>query len=187
MKVGRHCSWLYFHLLLLIRFAFSDTERLDLSTPASPELISAWDTAIQPNGKGLPPGSGCVSEGKQIYEKQCQVCHGESGKGGQYDVLAGRLPNDIFPFAIEAGHTKTIGNYWPWATTLFDYIRRSMPLLTPGILSNHETYALSAYLLYLNNLLPADACMDAVSLPQVEMPANKRFVPDNRLETTVVR
>ncbi|MCL6271166.1 cytochrome c [Sansalvadorimonas sp. 2012CJ34-2] len=162
-------------------------EKLGIGFVPSPELVKAWDTAIQPDGRGLPPGKGCVTDGQRIYVEQCQVCHGISGKGGQYDVLAGRLAENLFPFAAESGHPKTIGNYWPWATTLFDYIRRSMPLLTPGTLSDNDVYALSAYLLHLNELLPESACLDAASLPQIEMPANKRFVPDNRLETSAVR
>ncbi|WP_281648411.1 cytochrome c [Parendozoicomonas sp. Alg238-R29] len=164
-----------------------DMAPLDVGKPASQDLIHRWNTAIQPDGRGLPPGQGCVSEGKRLYAKQCAACHGEEGKGGVYDVLVGRLPEGSFPFATEAGHKKTIGNYWPWPTTLFDYIRRAMPFLTPGTLSDAQTYSLCAYLLHLNDLLPENACLDADKLPKIVMPAQHRFVPDNRLQTSSVR
>ncbi len=184
----RKSALLYLFLVVSVS-THSDThpERLGIGSPADPVLIAAWDTAVTPDGKGLPAGNGCVPEGKKVYLEQCQLCHGVKGKGGQYDELAGRFPDNIFPFATEPGHARTIGNYWPWATTLFDYIRRSMPLLTPGSLNDNEVYSLCAYLLHLNELLPPDGCINAQSLPAIDMPGRKHFIVDNRLETPSVR
>ena len=95
-------------------------------------------------------------------------------------MLVGRLPGDAFPFARDARTPKTIGSYWPYATTAFDYIRRAMPPAAPGTLKDDEVYALVAYLLTLNDLVPADAVIDAASLPKVKMPAREHFVPDTR-------
>ena len=111
---------------------------------------------------------------------RCAGCHGKTGKEGPNDVLVGRLPGDAFPFARDPRAPKTIGSYWPYATTVFDYIRRAMPPDAPGSLRDNEVYGLVAYLLNLNDLIPADAVIDATSLPKVKMPAHDHFVPDTR-------
>lgn len=153
---------------------------LGIGRPATAAEIAAWDIDVGPDGAGLPPGRGTSADGAPIYAAKCAACHGKTGKEGPNDVLVGRLPGDTFPFAREARTPKTIGSYWPYATTAFDYIRRAMPPTAPGTLKDDEVYALVAYLLTLNDLVPADAVIDAASLPKVKMPAREHFVPDTR-------
>jgi cytochrome c len=151
-----------------------------IGRPASPAEIAAWDIDVGPDGVGLPPGRGTPAEGAPIYAARCAACHGKTGKEGPNDVLVGRLPGDAFTFARDPRAPKTIGSYWPYATTLFDYIRRAMPPDQPGSLGDEEVYGLVAYLLSLNELIAADAVIDAASLPKVAMPAHDHFVPDSR-------
>ena len=154
--------------------------RLDIGRPATPDDIAALDVDVRPDGTGLPPGSGTAAEGEQIYASRCATCHGKTGREGPNDRLVGRLPNDAFPFARDPTIPHTIGNYWPYATTLFDYIRRAMPPDAPGSLKDREVYGLVAYLLAMNQIVPADAVIDATTLPKVAMPARDRFVPSER-------
>lgn len=151
-----------------------------IGRPASPEEIAALDIEIGPDGAGLPPGRATSTDGAQIFATRCASCHGATGKEGPNDRLVGRVPGDAFPFARNPAIPKTIGNYWPYATTVFDYVRRAMPPTAPGSLSDHDVYALTAYLLTLNELIPADYVVDAASLPKVRMPARDRFIPDPR-------
>ena len=151
-----------------------------IGRPATPAEIAALDIDVGPDGVGLPPGKGTAADGAPIYAARCASCHGKTGKEGPNDILVGRLPGDVFPFAKAARAPKTIGSYWPYATTVFDYIRRAMPPDKPGALRDEEVYALTAYLLSLNELIPADAVIDAASLPKVKMPARDHFVPDTR-------
>ena len=153
---------------------------LGIGRSATPAEISAWDIDVRPDGVGLPPGRGAVTEGETIYAARCASCHGKTGKEGPNDRLVGREPGDAFPFGRDPQRPKTIGSYWPYATTVFDYIRRAMPPNAPGSLQSGEIYGLVAYLLFLNDLIPAGAVMDATSLPKVVMPARDRFVPDPR-------
>jgi mono/diheme cytochrome c family protein len=148
--------------------------------PATPSEIAAWDIDVRPDGMGLPPGRGTSADGAPVYAARCASCHGRTGKEGPNDILVGRLPGDAFPFGRDPRFPKTIGNYWPYATTLFDYVRRAMPADVPGSLTDTEVYAITAYLLFLNDLIPAGAVIDATSLPKVMMPARDRFVPDPR-------
>jgi len=141
--------------------------------PASPDEIARYDISIPPSGAGLPKGSGTAREGAKVYEQRCQVCHGAKGAGKPADALAGgqgtlatRTPQ------------RTVGSYWPYATTLFDYVRRAMPLTAPLSLSDNEVYAVSAYVLYINGIIGEDAAMNAQSLPQVKMPNRDGFVSD---------
>lgn len=149
---------------------------------ATAEEIRAWDTEVMPDGTGLPPGRGTVAEGAAVYTAKCVACHGTTGKEGPFDRLVGREPRDGFPFGREPRllSQRTIGNYWPYATTLYDYINRAMPFTEPGSLKPDEIYALAAYLLYLNEIVPEAAVMDAQTLPAVVMPARDRFVRDTR-------
>lgn len=147
---------------------------------ATDDEIRALDIDIMPDGTGLPPGSGSVEHGQRIYAAKCASCHGPTGVEGPYDVLVGRIPNDEFPFANDRSFRSTIGNYWPYATTLYDYIYRTMPFEAPGSLATDEIYSLVAALLFMNDLVPAGAVMDAETLPQVVMPSRDRFVADNR-------
>jgi len=164
-----------------VRFGFGR-----LATEAE---IRAWDVDVRPDGAGLPPGRGTVEEGAALYVQQCQVCHGVKGRGGEFDILVGREPRQGFPFGKDGKlrELRTIGNYWPYATTLYDYINRSMPQAVPGSLRPDEVYALVAYLLYLNEIVPAGATLDAQSLPKIVMPARDRFVLDNRRGGAEVR
>jgi cytochrome c len=149
-------------------------ERFSFGSEASEARIAQWDIDVKPDGEGLPPGSGTVAEGEAVYTTYCSACHGPTGVDGQYDVLVGTLPWDEWP------GSRTIGGYWPYATTLYDYIRRAMPQLTPGVLTADETYAVVAYLLHMNEIVPEDAVMNAETLAAVEMPARDRFVVDDR-------
>ena len=151
-----------------------------IGRPATPAEIAALDIDVGPDGIGLPPGRGTAAEGAPIYAARCASCHGKTGKEGPNDLLVGRLPGDAFPFAKDPRAPKTIGSYWPYATTVFDYIRRAMPPDKPGSLRDEEVYGLVAYLLSLNELIAPDAVVDAASLPKVKMPAHDRFVPDTR-------
>jgi len=138
------------------------------------------DTDVRPDGTGLPAGSGSVQQGEAIYAEKCVVCHGDRGEGGLNDRLVGREPRDHGAFSVDPEARKTVGNYWPYATTLFDYTWRSMPFTEPGTLRPDEVYALVAYLLYLNEIVDRDAVMTRETLPDVAMPARDRFVMDDR-------
>jgi|TARA_B110000263_G_scaffold249105_1_gene265698 hypothetical protein len=151
--------------------------------PATTEEIKKWDLDVRPDGTGLPLGKGSVKEGEILYAAKCAFCHGINGKGG----INGRLVADEgeeFPQGIIACgfECRTIGNYWPYATTLYDYILRSMPMNAPGSLTFNEVYALSAYLLHLNKIVPDNITLSASSLKEIVMPAHDKFVPDDRLE-----
>lgn len=158
----------------------AEPARFGLGRPATSSEVAAWDIDVRPDGTGLPPGRATPAEGAPLYAARCAACHGRTGREGPSDILVGRLPGDGFPFGRDPRIPKTIGNYWPYATTLFDYLRRAMPLDDPGSLTDEEVYRLTAYLLFLNQLIPADAVIDAASLPAVTMPARDRFVPDPR-------
>ena len=131
--------------------------------------------AIPPDGSGLPLGSGTVAEGAEVYAQKCAHCHGPTGREGPFDILVG--PDDEV-MGFES--SRNIGNYWPYATTVYDYIRRAMPFDNPGTLTPDEVYAVTAWLLHQNEVVPEDAVMNAETLPQVEMPARDMFVPDPR-------
>ena len=141
---------------------------------ATAEEILAWDIDVDPSGEGLPEGSGSVAEGDQVYRAKCAMCHGRNGEG--VAGLSGALVMPYDPEAPWPPFPRTVGNYWPYATTLFDYVRRAMPSNAPGSLSANEVYAVVAWLLHRNEIVAADAVMDAQSLPAIEMPAQGRFV-----------
>jgi len=153
-------------------------DRPDLGRPATEAEIAAWDIAVGPDGAELPPGSGTPEQGRVVYETSCLACHGEEGVGGLQDRLVGGLGSLDTDKPV-----KTIGSFWPYATTVFDYIRRAMPLMAPMSLTDDEVYAVTAYLLHLNGIIAADAVMNAETLPEVEMPNRDGFVvyyPDPR-------
>ncbi|MDP3720735.1 MAG: cytochrome c [Acidobacteriota bacterium] len=151
-----------------------------LGRVATADEIKKLDIDVMPDGRGLPAGRGTVAEGATIYAAKCRSCHGATGEGATAERLVGRESGPNFNFAIDPKLVKTVGNYWPYATTLYDYTFRAMPFMEPGTLTPNETYALVAYLLALNKIVPDDAVMDQASLPKVVMPARDRFVPDNR-------
>ena len=155
-------------------------QRFDIGRAATLDEIRALDIDVMPDGTGLPDGRGTVAEGAATYAAKCASCHGKGGEGKPFDRLVGREAGDGFAFAKNAGLVRTVGNYWPYATTLFDYTSRTMPFAQPGTLSANEVYGLVAYLLSLNQIVPADAVMDRSTLPKVRMPARDRFVIDNR-------
>ncbi len=140
--------------------------------PISPADIAPWDISIGPEGAGLPPGRGTAKQGADVYATKCQACHGEKGAGGPNDALVGGAGT------LGAGKApvKTVGSYWPYATTLFDYVRRAMPFVESKSLTNDETYAVSAYILALNGVIGPDDVLDAESLPKVKMPNRNGFV-----------
>ncbi len=143
----------------------------NLGTPISEAEIAPWDISILPDGTGLPPGSGTPADGARIFAAKCSVCHGENGKGGLAAAIAGGGP---LTSGIET--TKTIANFWPYATTLFDFTRRAMPWPRPRTLTNDEVYALTAYMLSLNKIVGEDAVMNAQTLPKVRMPNRDGFI-----------
>lgn len=151
------------------------SQELGLGREVTAEEVRAWDITIGPEGGELPEGSGSAVEGGQIYEVRCKECHGELGVGGDHAALVGK-PADL----KKAPPIKTVGSYWPHATTLFDYTRRAMPFEEPGTLSDDQVYAVTAYVLYLNRIVGEDDVMDRDSLPEVEMPNRDGFVPDPR-------
>ena len=154
--------------------------RYGLGRPATPEEIRALDIDVMPDGRGLPPGTGTVRDGASVYSAKCASCHGGKGEGGSAERLVGRNDGDSFAHATDPKLIRTIGSYWPYATTLFDYTARAMPFQRPGTLTADETYGIVAYLLFLNGIVKEDAVMDAASLPKVVMPARDKFVPDDR-------
>ena len=155
---------------------------------ATADEIAALDKDVGPDGADLPPGGATVAEGAQVYAAKCAVCHGATGTEGPNDRLVGREPREGFPFGAARGqYRKTVGNYWPYATTIFDYVTRTMPLDSPGSLDPDEVYGATAYILFLNEIIPEDAVMNAETLPAVVMPARDRFVPDNRMGGSQVR
>lgn len=153
-------------------------------TPISEADIAPWNIDIRtPDGKGLPAGRGTVAEGKSVYDAKCLVCHGAEAKGGS---VYGSMVGGIGSFKTNS-RVVTPGSMYPYAPILFDYIRRSMPMDRPQSLTANEIYAVSAYLLNLNGLIPADAVMDANSLPKVQMPNRNGFIADDRPDTKAVR
>jgi S-disulfanyl-L-cysteine oxidoreductase SoxD len=161
-------------LLFLSTAALAETP--DLGRPATPEEIAAWDISIGPDGAGLPPGSGTPQQGEAVYAAKCLPCHGEKGSGKPNDQLVGglgTLTGDQTP-------VKTVGSFWPYATTLFDYVRRAMPFNAPRSLSNDDVYAVCAYILQLNDIISEGTVMNAQTLANVQMPNRDGFVPFSR-------
>ena len=149
----------------------SAAESPGLGKPITEAEAAAWDLSIGIDGSGLPPGRGTVKRGEEVFIEKCQGCHGEKGVGTPADKLVGgqgTLMGDQAP-------VKTVGSYWPYATTLFDYIRRAMPLGEPQSLSANDVYALSAYILNLNGIVSAKTVIDAKTLPKVKMPNRGNF------------
>jgi cytochrome c len=152
--------------------------------PISLAELAKWDIDVRtPDGKGLPPGKGSVAEGKKIYDQKCVACHGPEAKGGaQYGAMVGGIGSFTTPKRV-----LTPGSMYPYAPILFDYTRRAMPMDNPQTLTNDEVYALSAYILHLNGLVPANAVMDARSLAAVQMPNRDGFIKDDRPDAQAKR
>jgi mono/diheme cytochrome c family protein len=142
-----------------------------LGRPAPEDLIKSWNIDVFPDGEGLPEGSGNAVKGKQVYETYCRSCHGVEGSGGSADELAGARHS-----LTDNPPDKTIGTYWPYATTIFDFTRRAMPLNALGSLSHDQLYAVTAYLLYLNGIIKETDIMNAKTLSEVKMPNREGFI-----------
>jgi len=154
----------------------ADTGPLGIGHTATPAEIAGWDIDVRADGKGLPTGRGSVHEGEKIFAENCAACHGAKGEGKPADQLAGG-----FGTLATSKPVRTVGSYWPYAPTLFDYIRRAMPFNAPQSLTADQAYAVSAYILFLNKIVPEDAVLDASSLPKVAMPNRDGFTsPDPR-------
>jgi cytochrome c len=146
-------------------------EAPQLGRAATPEEVSRADLSIAPDGRNLPPGSGSVAAGASVFQTKCAACHGAAGAGGPMDRLTGGLGTLTSDRPV-----KTVASYWPYATTVFDYIRRAMPPTAPQSLSNDEVYAVTAYLLSIDGIVPQNAVLDARTLPTVRMPNRDGFV-----------
>lgn len=147
----------------------------NLGRVATGEEIAGWDVSIPPSGAGLPAGSGTAKQGASVYAAKCAACHGEKGAGRPADALAGGIGS-----LATAKPVRTVGSYWPYATTLFDYVRRAMPIANPLSLTNDEVYAVSAYILYVNGIVAEDAAMNTATLPLVKMPNRDGFIDASR-------
>lgn len=152
--------------------------------PIPEQDLAAWDIDVRtPDGVGLPPGAGSVAAGKTVFDAKCASCHGAAAAGGP---VFGTMVGGVGSFKTNT-RVLTPGSMYPYAPVLFDYVRRAMPMNAPQSLSNEEVYAVSAYLLHLNGLVPADAVMDARSLAAVRMPNREGFIVDDRPDTKAVR
>jgi mono/diheme cytochrome c family protein len=163
-------------LLALSSAAFGQSP--NLGKPISPEDLAAWDISIGPDGAGLPPGSGTAKQGEAVFTAKCQACHGAKGAGQPNDRLVGgqgSLPGDKPPI-------KTVGSFWPYATTMFDYVRRAMPYNESKTLSPDEIYAVVAYVLNLNGVIGDTDVINAQTLPNVKMPNRDGFILFHRGE-----
>ena len=161
----------------LYAVAQEQTTTFNLGRVVNEQEIAAWDTDVKPDGEGLPIGHGNAIEGARVYAQNCLACHGQNGTGGPFNALSGRVKGDEFPFARRGDTPKTVGSYWPFATTLFDYVKRAMPMDKPGSLEDDEVYALTAYILWLNEIIDQDTEINQNNLATIEMPARDRFVP----------
>jgi cytochrome c len=168
----RECAWM---MVAMFAMTAAHAEGLGLGHTPDAETLGAADTAIGPRGVELPPGRGSVAEGAQLYAQQCAACHGATGREGPDPVLVGgqgSLSSDK--------PVQTIGSFWPYATTVFDYIRRAMPFTAPGSLRDEQVYALTAFLLAANGVVPQDTVLERERLAAVRMPNRDGFTPDPR-------
>ena len=167
-------SWSAVVLVLIAVVGYTRSvaqETPHLGRPATPAEVAGWDISIPPDGTGLPPGSGTPEQGAVVYTQKCQACHGEKGAGKPNDQLVGGQGT-----LTSANPVRTIGSYWPYATTVFDYVRRAMPYTQSQSLTSDEVYAVTAYLLHLNGIIGAQDVMNAQTLSQVQMPNRAQFI-----------
>lgn len=159
-------------VMISATIAVADDKRTapHLGVPMSADDVAKWDLTIFPDGRGLPPGKGTAAAGKLIFDKQCAGCHGDDGRGGTAEELVTE-PQKL----TDEAASKAIGPYWPYATTVFDFIRRSMPAGAPGSLNADELYAVTAYLLAANKVIGDSDEMNARTLPAVKMPNRDGF------------
>lgn len=163
------------HLLAVILgiAAYAQDKPLGLGRPATREELEKASITVFPDGRGLPPGSGTAAKGRAVYKSKCADCHNDNGEGrdAQYPALKGGIGS-----LATRSPKKTVGSYWPYATTVFDYIRRAMPFDHPRSLSNDDVYSVTAFVLFLNGIVPENAEMNAKTLPAVRMPNRDGFV-----------
>ncbi len=166
-------------LLNLLALSAALAEPLGLGRPATPEEIAAWDRNVMPDGRGLPAGSGNVWDGEEIFAEKCAACHGDFAEGiGNWPKLAGGIGT-----LAEDRPVKTVGSYWPYLTTAFDYIRRSMPYGQAQTLSDHDVYAVLAYILYSSDLVDDDFELNEGNVATFELPNRGGFIADDRAQT----
>src|SRR5205814_2985671 len=151
--------------------AAAQSPSFGVGRPPSADELKSIDIEVLPDGRGLPPGSGTAAAGKTIYAARCVTCHGATGKEGPQDILVGGQGTLASPKPV-----KTVGSYWPYATTVWDYINRAMPFDHPGTLPPDQVYATTAYLLYLNGIIGETDLMNDRTLPLVRMPNRDGFV-----------
>jgi cytochrome c len=161
--------------LLGERLVLAQSPTFGIGHAPKPEELNAIDIEVTPDGTGLPPGSGTAATGKDVYKRRCETCHGPTGSEGPQDVLVGGKGS-----LTTSTPLKTVGSYWPYATTLWDYMRRAMPFDHPGTLTVDELYATTAYVLLLNGLVGEDDVLNQTTLPRVQMPNRNGFVADPR-------
>lgn len=167
----RRCGYAVFLAAIMLGLNPAFAQSPHLGVPISPADIAAWDIVILPDGSGLPPGSGNAAMGAPVYAQKCALCHGVNAEGGIAVTLTGGAP---LTNGIDTG--KTIANFWPVATTLFDYIRRAMPWTQPRTLTDDEVYALTAYILAINDIIDEGDEMNAATLAEVQMPNHDGFI-----------
>jgi mono/diheme cytochrome c family protein len=162
--------------VLIAAPVFADSPRYHLGRTPTAAEIDAWNIDVRADGQGLPPGHGSVAQGRAIFAETCAACHGDKGQGGLADPLVGG-----FGTLTQPNPVRTVGSYWPYATTLFDFVRRAMPFNAPESLDADQIYAVSAYVLSLNGIVPEDTVLDATNLPKIAMPNRNGFIsPDPR-------
>lgn len=166
---------------LLAACVFAQAGRYNIGREATPEEVRARDISVRPDGVGLPSGHGTPEEGGRVYAAKCLSCHGDRGEGtAHYPALVGGQGS-----LTSSKPLRTVGSYWPYATTVWDHIHRTMPYTEPGTLTPNETYSVTAYILFLNGIISAHEELNEKALPKVEMPNRDGFVPDPRPDITV--
>ncbi|MEE2777403.1 MAG: cytochrome c [Acidobacteriota bacterium] len=176
-RLGRAAVALLVAMLAATAIAAQE-RRFDVGHAPTSEEFGAWSGSAFPDGTGLPPGQGTAREGAALYREACFVCHGHNARGDQAAALVGGRDT-----LTESRPKRTVESYWPYATTLWDYTKRSMPYEEPGSLTDDQVYAVVAYVLNLAGLVEEDEIVDADSLPQIRMPNRDGFIPDSRPDT----
>ena len=162
-------------LLLLASTLYAQSPKYGVGRTPTPDEVRQWNISVSPDGKGLPAGRGTAAEGKEMFANRCSRCHGTKGEGKESVALAGGHGTLKSPKPL-----RTIGSYWPYATTIFDYVSRAMPFDKPGTLGANQVYALTAHILWLNGLVQENDVIDARTLPKIKMPNRDGFVKDPR-------
>jgi len=160
---------------LLVGVGAAQSPKYEVGRAPTADEVKAWSITIFPDGNGLPDGSGTAAKGKEVYARRCSECHGTTGQGGESSALVGGKGS-----LVSAKPLKTVGSYWPYATSLWDYVNRTMPFHNPGILTDDQVYSVVAYVLHLNEIVGENDEMNRETLPDVRMPNRDGFVKDDR-------